>query len=185
MELRKNEAVGADAANILGGLVPERVATPEKCRDEAFRLFKEIETGQGKELAAALAKDIFKRFGDDPTGPLRKESKQSFKRFRKLLLRNTFELLQIQFGEDLGATTAAKKISKMYPKEFPSVEGAEKMLKKLGLGARKGRGKKRSRIEPRRRPPSTRQHSSAAPVVPVPDNRLSADDSRDHGGQGD
>jgi len=184
MKLRENEAVGADAANILGGLVPERVATPEKCRDEAFRLFEEIETGQGKELAAALAKDIFKRF-EDPTEPLRKESKQSFNRFRKILLRNTFELLQIQFGEDLGDTTAAKKISKMYPKEFPSVEGAEKMLKKLGLGARKGRGKKRSRIEPRRRPPSTRQHSSAAPVVPVPDNRLSADDSRDHGGQGD
>ena len=173
MKLRENEAVGAGAANILGGLVPERVATPEKCRDEAFRLFEEIETGQGKELATALAKDIFKRFGD-PTEPLRKKGKQSFGRFRKILLRNTFELLQIQFGEDLGATTAAKKISKMYPKEFPSVEAVEKMLKKFGLGARKGRGKKRGRVGPRRRPPQAAKlrirHSSAAPVVPVPDN---------------
>jgi hypothetical protein len=140
MKLRENEAVGAGAADILGGLVPERVATPEKCRDEAFRLFEEIETGQGKELAAAVAKDIFKRFGD-PAGPRRKESKQSFGRFRKILLRNTIELLQIQFGEDLGATTAAKKISKMYPKEFPSVEAVEKMLKKFGLGARRAAGR--------------------------------------------
>jgi len=64
MKLRENEAVGAGAANILGELVLERVATPEKCRDEAFRLFEEVETWQGKELAAAVAKDIFKRFGD-------------------------------------------------------------------------------------------------------------------------
>ena len=119
----------------------ERVTTPEKCRDKPSAC-SEIETGQGKELAAAVAKDIFKRFGD-PAGQRRKESTQSFERFRKILLRNTFELLQIQFGEDLGATTAAKKISKMYPKEFPSVEAVEKMLKRFGLGARKGRGKKR------------------------------------------
>ena len=131
-------AVGASAADILGGLVPERVATPERCRDEAFR----IETWQGKELAVAVAKDIFKRFGD-PAGQRRKESKQSFGRFRKILLRNTFELLQIQYGKDLGVTTAAKKLNKLYPKEFPSWEAVEKMIEKLGLGVRKGRGKKK------------------------------------------
>ena len=138
-------AVGASAADILGGLVPERVATPERCRDEAFRLFEEIETWQGKELAAAVEKDIFKRFGD-LAGQRRKESKQSFGRFRKILLRNTFELLQIQqiqYGKDLGTTTAAKKLNKLYPKEFPSWEAVEKMIEKLGLGVRKGRGKKK------------------------------------------
>jgi len=135
-------AVGASAADILGGLVPERVATPERCRDEAFRLFEEIETWQGKELAVAVAKDIFKRFGD-PAGQRRKESKQSFGRFRKILLRNTFELLQIQYGKDLGTTTAAKKLNKLYPKEFPSWEAVEKMIEKLDLGVRKGRGKKK------------------------------------------
>jgi hypothetical protein len=124
------------------GFVPERVATPEKCRDEAARLFDEIETWQGKALAASLAKDIFKRFGD-PSGQRRKESKQSLKRYKKILLRNTFELLQIQWGKDLGATAAAKKICKLYPKDFPSAEAIEKMLERFGLGVRKGRGKKR------------------------------------------
>jgi hypothetical protein len=151
------EPIGA--SDLMRALAPDRVATPDKCRDEAFRLFEEIETGQGKELAAAVAKDIFKRFGD-PAGQRRKESKQSFGRFRKTLLRNTFELLQIQFGEDLGATTAAKKISKMYPKEFPSVEAVEKMLKRLGLGTRKGRGKK-NRLRPKR---NRQSHSHMLPT---------------------
>src|SRR5262249_2061587 len=42
----RTPAVGV--ADILGGLVPDRVATPEKCRAEAARLF---ETWQGKGLA--------------------------------------------------------------------------------------------------------------------------------------
>jgi hypothetical protein len=137
-----------DASDLMRAHTPDRVATPEKCRAETVRLFDEIETYQGEAVAKEEAEYIYKRFGDQ-AGQRRRQSKQSLKRYKKILVRNTFELLQSSMGKDLGAMTAAKKIYKLYPKDFSSVEAVEKMLERLDLGARKGRGKK-SRLRPKR-----------------------------------
>jgi hypothetical protein len=149
------EPIGA--SDLMRARTPDRVATPEKCRAETVRLFDEIETYQGQAVAKGEAEYIYKRFGD-PAGAVRaadhtltvedrradrQESKQSLKRYKKILVRNTFELLQVSMGKDLGTTTAAKKIYKLYPKDFSSVEAVERMLERLGLGTRKGRGKKK------------------------------------------
>jgi hypothetical protein len=139
----KPEQPSADSATTgTSDLMPDRVATPEKCRAETVQLFEEIETYQGKAVAKGEAEYIYKRFGD-PAEQRREENKQSLKPYQMILARNTFELLQASMGKGLRATTAAKKIYKLHPKDFSSVEAVEKTLKRLGLGARKGRRKKK------------------------------------------
>ena len=51
---------------------------------------------------------------------VRRWGRGSLKRYKKILVQNTFELLQVSMGKDLGAT-----------------------LERLGLVARKSRGKKK------------------------------------------